>query len=209
MSFHFYLFQVTSSEEFDQMSHNHRNCSLAHESGDLKYLNNYSKSGCEYECVLEKAVHRCQCIPWNMPRMSMNEPPFCGLFGNVCFFEAMTLPIDQDCNCPNDCRKTTLSIFESSRPLDNTREIAYQTKSFCDYISAKYRGFHLYNYIVNDLPKPDEFDFCEYLVKNEMVVVKIEMATGSVIRSIRDKRFTFESQLSALGMKHKLSIIKC
>ena len=107
--------QMITSDKFDTLSHENRNCSLPHETAGLKYLRTYSKSGCEYECLIEKGVQKCQCIPWNMPRDSLDKPPFCDLLGNMCFFHVMSSTRKTDCNCPTDCRKTTLNIFESSR----------------------------------------------------------------------------------------------
>ena len=42
---------------------------LAKEKGNLRFLLNYTKSGCEYECGLDRAAKKCSCIPWNLPRM--------------------------------------------------------------------------------------------------------------------------------------------
>ena len=102
------------------MNQRDRKCGLPNEVSNLKYLKTFSKSGCEYECGLERAAKKCSCIPWNLPRVSMEDPPFCDMLGNLCFFGVMkaTSTFD-DCNCPSDCQTTTLSIFESSRTIDN------------------------------------------------------------------------------------------
>ncbi len=42
-------------------------------------------------------------------------------------------------------------------------------------------------------------EICRHLLQNYLAVVKIEMATKSIIKSRRDKKFSFENQLSTLG----------
>ncbi len=69
-----------------------------------------------------------------------------------------------------------------SRPIENAVEYSDAIIEFCQYISSKYRGFHLYNVVVNKDPDPANFSFCRHLMKTDMAIVKIEMATGSVIR---------------------------
>ena len=69
-----------------------------------------------------------------------------------------------------------------SRPIENAVEYGHVIEGFCQHISSKYRGFHLYNLVVHKDPDPTDFSFCERLMKMDMAVVKIEMATGSVIR---------------------------
>lgn len=44
-------------------------------------------------------------------------------------------------------------------------------------------------------------DICKYLVSHHVAIVKVEMATKSMMRSVRDKRFSFETQLASLGIK--------
>ena len=69
-----------------------------------------------------------------------------------------------------------------SRPIESAVEYGHVIEGFCQHISSKYRGFHLYNFVVHKDPDPTDFSFCERLMKTDMAVVKIEMATGSVIR---------------------------
>ena len=90
-------------------------------------LNNYynfdlSFSACKYECAIRKSSQKCLCTPWNIPRVSMNDPPFCDMFGNLCFYLFMynyqkDIPSNSDCNCLSDCQKITYSITDSRRPI--------------------------------------------------------------------------------------------
>ena len=79
----------------------------------------YSQSACEYECAIQNAVQKCQCSPWNIPRISMSNPPFCDYLGNFCFNYAMETISFSECNCPSDCFGTYFSVFESSKPFEN------------------------------------------------------------------------------------------
>ena len=78
-------------------------------------------------------------------------------------------------------------------------DICYALIALQGFVGKRFLAYNLYNYIVRGLPDPTEMDFCFHLLKNEVAIVKIEMATGSVIRSVKDKRITFESQLASLG----------
>ncbi len=68
------------------------------------------------------------------------------------------------------------------RPIENAVEYGDAIIYFCQHISSKYRGFHLYNFVIKKDPDPTDFNFCERLMKTDMAIVKIEMATASVIR---------------------------
>jgi hypothetical protein len=197
--------QIATTEKFESMSQKDRNCGLENESDYLRHFKNYSKSACEYECGLKKAEQKCSCTPWNIPRESMISPKFCDMLGMACFFGVMKFPTTfDDCNCPSDCKTTTLSIFESSRPNDYLDEFCdpghtFFYKTIKTLIGKDSYGL-FYNHIVKNGPNPAKYEeFCRYFVKNHITIVRVEMATKSIIRSLRDKRFTFENQLSTLG----------
>jgi hypothetical protein len=71
----------------------------------------------------------------------------------------------------------------------------------CRKIVKSYKARFLYNYIVKkNEPNPDHWDtFCDTLLTQNVALVKVEMATKSLTRSLKDKRFNFVSQLSSLG----------
>jgi hypothetical protein len=60
--------QTITTSSFDAMSFSDRKCALPGEKGNLVFMKDYSKSGCEYECGLEVAAKKCACVPWNLPR---------------------------------------------------------------------------------------------------------------------------------------------
>jgi hypothetical protein len=45
----------------------------------------------------------------------------------------------------------------------------------------------LFNHVVKGTPHPYVIDFCLDLLKNEITIVKLELASGSVIRSVKDQ----------------------
>ena len=120
-----------------------------------------------------------------------------------------------ECNCLSDCFGTSFSVFESRIPLEysdfdcksfqivqNKRD--YPNYVFCDLcrkIVKSYKARFLYNYIVKkNEPNPNRCDtFCDTLLTQNVALVKVEMATKSLTRSLKDKRFNFVSQLSSLG----------
>jgi hypothetical protein len=58
----------------------------------------------------------------------------------------------------------------------------------------------IYQFIVNDGPNPFESDkFCNEFKKKNVSIIVVEMATESITVATKDKKFTFESQVSAIG----------
>ena len=50
-------------------------------------------------------------------------------------------------------------------------------------------------------------DYCKYMFENYITIVKIELTSDSIIRSVRDRKYSFEVQLSILG-NYVLSCLK-
>jgi len=60
-----------------------------------------------------------------------------------------------------------------------------------------------YNAYMQKAPfKDDKVNFRDYFSKKFLSVVEVSMSSSYATRSIRDKRFTFESKLSTLGNVH-------
>jgi hypothetical protein len=58
----------------------------------------------------------------------------------------------------------------------------------------------LYNTIVSNDQTPLFLrTFCKKFLPENVVLVKVEMASKAITRSIKDKRFNFAAQLSSLG----------
>jgi hypothetical protein len=197
--------QIGTTSNFDSMNFQDRSCALPNENGKLRYMKMYTKSACEYECALEKAAKRCFCIPWNLPRLSLEDPPFCDMLGNLCFAEAMKNDLDfEACDCPNDCKSTALNIFETSKQINDFKAYCGEINDlffhFTKFIKANHYYGLYYNHLVNDGLDPGDDDaLCQYLIQNHITIVKVELTAKRIMRSIRDKKFSFENQLSTLG----------
>ena len=113
------------------MDQQDRNCLLPTENKDSNLTNNYSKSGCQYECILKKAMKERQCVPWNVPRILPDSFEYCPVneYNNP-FIESMEQLESADCKCPADCSRTFLSVFESKTPLRNPGYYCSQTRIY-------------------------------------------------------------------------------
>ena len=202
--------QITTSERFEDMEPASRNCSLPKESKNLNFTKSYTKSACEYECAVENAKQECSMSPWYIPRLAADNQPFSSNWDTKCFDDAIAKFSTSQCNCPSDCFGTSFSVFESRIPIDNfyctdtqrkLKEYPYSVLcNLCDQIrKTHYLGF-LHYFIVNGGPDPSKYgSFCNSLLGENVAIVKVEMATKSLTRSLKDKRFNFVSQLSSLG----------
>ncbi len=226
--------QIVSSEALKKMSPTDRNCLLKNENGHLNFSNFYTKSTCEYECVAYQAVEACGCAPWYIP--FFEDKPYCDVQTDCGFYsEAVSYKticdvrencfenylknasIDQ-CNCPMDCEEMDYSIIKSNQPLhlpqnfctDDNLKIQYPFSGYCG-ICHKIIQFHrtrlMYDHYVSNMPNPDDINaFCHYFISNYTALVKIEMVSKSVMRSIRDKRFSLLAQVSELGKNCHVSL---
>jgi hypothetical protein len=76
----------------------------------------------------------------------------------------------------------------------------------CRKVTKAYRIRFLFENITEGKPYPghsyagNEFDqFCKNFVDDNVALVKVELATKSITRSLKDKRMNFVRQLSSLG----------
>jgi len=225
--------QIVSSEALKNVSPMDRNCLLKNEKGHLNFSNFYTKSTCEYEYVAYRAVEACGCAPWYIP--FFEDKPYCDVQTHCGFYsdwDSKTIcdvkencfqsylknaSIDQ-CNCPMDCEEMDYSIIKSNQPLhlpqnvctDDNLKIQYPFSAYCE-ICHKIIQFHrirlMYDHYVSNMPNPDDMNaFCHYFISNYTALVKIEMVSKSVMRSIRDKRISLLAQVSELGKNFHVSL---
>lgn len=85
-------------------------------------LQRYTQSGCQFDCLLQRAFSLCRCIPYNYPRSDGNaDAPLCDPFGAFCFKAAMANITDlSSCGCEADCNKVGLSRTHSAETLGRT-----------------------------------------------------------------------------------------
>ena len=208
--------EIVTTDRFKDMDMKYRNCSLPHEIENLKLLKIYSKSGCIYECAIENAKSVCKCSPWFIPQTSDEELPFCDEREISCFANSMTTFQTRNCNCQSDCQGISFSIFESKAAFENPGEfcslsfenakkkLEYPKSVFCGICKNIVRNNKMrfvYEKILNDgLDINKNFDeICNKLLNENVALVKIEMVTKSITRSIKDERYNFVAQLSSLG----------
>ena len=204
--------QITTTERFEDMEPASRNCSLPKESKNLNFTKSYSKSACEYECAVENAKKECSMIPWYIPRLENDKQRFATNYDKKCFDDAIAKFSTSECNCKSDCSGTSFSVFESRIPIENLycidtstnrklKEYPYSVlRNLCEKILRTHYLRFVYNHIVDSGPDPSNTEaFCNKLLRESASVVKVEMATKSLTRSLKDKRFNFVSQLSSLG----------
>ena len=227
-----YTFKVVGSlmvttERLNTMDVKARLCNLQSDSKDMDILGAYSKAGCGYECFVQQVIHKCKCVPWFMPKSANNTAVrYCeekyteGINeANVCLSQLYSEFSLNNCDCPSDCSGTSLTVFDFRFPLDNPGKycekskslekisVVYQYNVLCD-ICRKYvthnRVKLTYDYVVKNSTNPDDFYnvVCNDFLMENVAVIKVELSTPTLTRSVRDKRFNFEGQLSDLGKRH-------
>ena len=110
---------VEASDEFRSLPLTTRQCKTSQETQGFKFLNEYSRKGCELECAVEKAVSFCKCLPWYYPN-DFTAFPMCDMFGSHCFDRIMS---DQSFYkaCPNwckvECQEMALTTWPTIFPI--------------------------------------------------------------------------------------------
>ena len=193
---------VETTKEFEAFSTYTRKCKLYHESSKLKFLKNYTKIGCEFECALKNATSICKCLPWFYPN-DFIEVPICDMFAARCFDDIMSNDTYYK-NCKDDCLedcKGTSYVAVPSYELLNIADTCKQKMFknlfsslihvYFDVMSYEYltmgkwrRSDGSFDYFIKDLP----YQFCQEYVKNYIAIVSIETPTDTVIKSTRVKK---------------------
>ena len=215
--------QMITTKRFDEMEQHNRNCNLSNEVNDLDYLRNYSKLGCNYDCLLKQVTKNCNCTPWYIPRNDDKKLPYCEEKRSLnseetyaCIKKHFSEFSTQKCNCPENCRDTTFTVFDFKQPIENPglscnvyealekKEEVYPNSVFCDICRKALKVykilFHFKYITVNNSTNSADFSkLCNEFLLDNVATVKVEMATPGMTQSVRDKRFNFEGQLSDLG----------
>ena len=76
-TFKIIAYQIGTTNRFNALERSIRNCHLPYESNNLNLTKFYTKSACEFECAIKQAKEVYQCLPWNIPRTSTEDIPFC------------------------------------------------------------------------------------------------------------------------------------
>jgi hypothetical protein len=186
--------KIISSEDLNKMEPNYIKCLLTNETEPLLFnlTKMYSKSSCEYECLVKTAVKECQCISWNTPELSLDNLAFCDYQNVDCIATINSTFWAADCNCPSDCEETSFSIIKANRILESELDFCTDEKvsavfpssifcELCQKIIAEQKIRFVYEHIVNEGPDPNDLDeFCRKFVTEDVALVEVEMATESI-----------------------------
>lgn len=99
-------FGQLSTEDFQGLPFEKRQCKLSHELHDNATHPTYTSASCKFDCYVNLAYKTCKCVPWDFVNNIENAME-CDLFGRSCFFnviEKLTHKTEQDCNdCVDEC----------------------------------------------------------------------------------------------------------
>ncbi len=215
--------EVVSTPQLKGVSINKRDCRFQDEgNGFMEILEDYSQSGCLFECVLKKAREFCRCTMWNMPVPAMESNwTICDTFGNSCFDEIMDQPhIDDDCNCPKDCNLVKFAVASKEMALDpelqctqfmqEGRKLIHTKGNLLD--SDLLYGYYKFPHYIG-MPEADKnasystkravfdvkFELCSRMLKENVVFVSVNFGTSTFVRTVMDKRVSFSDKLSSFG----------
>ncbi len=76
--------QVKTSLPVKKLDPQRRGCRFKDETDGLGIFSQYTKEGCEFECMMAEALRECHCIPWNYPKFNLSLD-VCDFFGAYCF----------------------------------------------------------------------------------------------------------------------------
>ena len=201
------LFRTTA--DFNDLKLHQRKCKLPHETEGCQFLKEYSRSGCEFECAVQKAISLCKCLPWYYPN-DFREWPICELFGGYCFDMIMSdNTYYKQCigQCMRDCEETAFMVIPSSFPLD-VDNLCY--KSFLvehfEKNFNKHFAFKRYQILVDNSGSISDLvtsftngSLCKDYVMNYVSFVRVESPISKILFTKKDRRIYFYDQLGTFG----------
>ena len=201
---------VSTSTEFDEQEINVRRCKLPQEADTFKFLQSYTRTGCEFECAAKKALHFCKCQPWYYPN-NFTGTPICDMFGGNCFDKIMSNETNYkhcSANCLEDCHETSsMTILTNIFPLD-IDDLCKEGNSFHQYFMKTYKqhfAFQSYKTLVDGKCLPDlamslsNGSLCKDYVAKYVAFVGIDSPSRSVMSLKRDKKYSFNDKLGTIG----------
>ena len=200
---------VTSTSEFNGLDLAERKCKHSHETDGLKFLNEYSRVGCELECALNRSISLCECLPWFYPN-DFTSVPVCDMFGGYYFDQIMsdnTYYKSCSTQCLEDCEEVRLLVLPTIFPIDEDelcRDGNLLQQHFQHGFSQHF-AFNSYQVLVKGKSQPDLYtsfkngSLCKDYLRNFAALVSVESPTDTVIRSERVIRLSFFDKLSQVG----------
>ena len=200
---------LASTEYFDELKRDQRNCKLSYETEGFIFLKEYSRIGCEFECAAQTAMSICQCLPWYYPNDFIGFH-MCDMFGGHCFDKIISDDTYyQKCkfNCSKNCHETEFQVYSTEITLDmnnvcNPTSFHYQ---HFKHNFGKHFAFHSYKILVDGGDVPDlqtsytNGSLCKDYVQNFVAYVSIDSPTTLVLLTNQDRRIFFYDQLGTFG----------
>ena len=111
---------LETNDGFNGLDVNTRQCKLNHEVEGIKLANRYTRSGCEAECAIEKAVSICKCLPWYLTN-NLTDISMCNMFSGYCFGQVVSdEKYYKGCpeKCIEDCNGMHMTVVTSHLPIN-------------------------------------------------------------------------------------------
>ena len=204
----------TVSEDFKSMNYEDRNCLLSNELPENSTLKKYSKQNCKYECRINIAKEKCDCIPWDFPVKTTNDTIECDVFGRTCFLNAIkyaTTGANVCHQCKDDCEFMEYHKTKVTEKKTDTIYFAKWPKYLREYFMD-----------VNGTIEPltwfeelrDSLDQMEGKEKSSMrpkkgpyfrsrldqtITIHVNFASQRVEMNVIGTRYTFSDKLGKLG----------
>ena len=200
----------TTTADFNDLKRNQRKCKLPHETEGFQFLKEYSRSGCEFECAVQKAISLCKCLPWYYPN-DFTEWPICEMFSGYCFDMIMSdNTYYKQCigQCMRDCEETAFMVIPSSVPLD-LDHLCYFKGFLMQHFEKnfnKHFAFKRYQILVDGSGSISDLvtsftngSLCKDYVKNYVSFVRVESPISKILLTKKDRRIYFYDQLGTFG----------
>ena len=199
----------TTTTDFNDLELHQRKCKLPHETKGFKFLKEYSMSGCEFECAIQRAISLCKCLPWYYPN-DFTEYPICELFGGYCFDMIMSdNTYYKQCigQCMRDCEETAFMVVPSSFPLDldylcHSKGFLVQhfEKNFNRHFAFKRYQILVEGGSISDMVTSfTNGSLCRDYARNYVSFVRVESPISKILLTKKDRRIYFYDQLGTFG----------
>ena len=231
--------EVKATANLRDIDQSKRGCRFADETGsDSDIFQDYTQTGCQFECMLRKARDFCSCTMWNMPfpddvNGNVNET-ICDTYGNTCFDHVLTKPhIDNDCQCPIDCNIIKFGIQSKETPIGIVEQCTVSARDVSTFLmpvkdklvaSDLLNGYYKFpEYIgmsgadrnvsyqdYENLPESQRgLERCTKILKEDIAIVSVNFAANTYVRTIMDRKLSFADKLSSFGKFMYAPLLQC
>ena len=200
------------TEGFKDLDFEDRECLTEKEIPHSSVLKVYTKQNCRYECKVNFAIGKCQCIPWDFPITVKKKADECDVFGRTCFFNVLKFTAFKCPQCSNACefmeyRKTMVKEKENegeSLFLESNNFKSCRRKELCEYLINLNGTIDPLSWYEKMLLKHDKTDWTvlnEYADTsfNDLIIVHVNFDTPEVELNVLDLRYSFYDKLASLG----------